>query len=164
MALRHKMQWQYASPQPRASLIRSGAMPKRPKPPADKGETPGYKKEVGHRLTWIVEILIEANPGLTQTKLAERYNVVQSTWNKWMAGTRLPAVDRMAAFCNDCGATLDFIYSGIINRKMARELELHLYNRHPELALEELRPRPRPALVPRGAETERAEAKATQVV
>lgn len=91
---------------------------------------------VGRRLRWVTEIIEAAEPTLTQVALAARYNVDQSTWNKWVQGTRLASPSTMVAFCRDFGATMDWIYAGQIGGHLQRELELHLVAKHPELALE----------------------------
>lgn len=121
-------------------------MPKRPSqpPPTDEGGL-GYRGEVGRRLSWVLDIILEADPSLSQVALAARYNIDQSTLNKWLKGTRLAAPDRLAAFCRDFGVSLDWIYAGWLGGNLMRELELHLVARHPELAAEASVSRPRPA-------------------
>lgn len=146
MAMRHNMQWQYATPMGARGLIAIGAMPKRPA--ASTSAPPeAYREAVGRRLRWVLEIIETGDRALTQTALARRYNISQSTLNKWLAGTRLAAPDRLADFCRDFGVSLDWIYGGQLGGGLLRELELHLVARHPELAAEASASRPRPAWV-----------------
>ena len=107
-------------------------MPRRP-PDLPKEEAAALSLGVAQRLAWVVELIYEARPDLNQTRLAEMFNADQSTWNKYLRGTRLPSVANMARFCDAFGVSLDYLYRGRLDASMKPELVIHLLRRHPEL-------------------------------
>ena len=107
-------------------------------PGVSKNEAPeersALSERVGQRLSWVVELIYEARPDLNQTRLAKLFHADQSTWNKYLKGTRLPSVSALIRFCDEFGVSLDFIYRGRLDASMKPELVIHLVRRHPELA------------------------------
>lgn len=117
---------------PLPAVVANGAMPRRPKN-GDRLSASEFVAAVGERLRLVHDVIEAQHPQYTQSALARHFNVDQSTYNKWLAGTRLPPPYVMAAFCDFSGCTLDFLYRGRLGGLMSRALELHLVARLPAL-------------------------------
>ena len=105
------------------------AMSKRPKVAADDLLATQFTTSAGKRMQMIATV---AN--LSQSEIARAVRVDQSTVNKWFAGTRLPSVYQMALFCEEYGASLDFIYRGSLSG-VRIDLAVRLAATYPELVL-----------------------------
>ena len=129
MAMRHSMQGQIAmAPYGRATFTTEG-MSKRAAP-ADPAHASAFVEKVAERLQMIAHVV-----HISQSDIARTVHVDQSTVNKWMAGTRIPDVYRMALFCDAYGCSLDFIFRGKLGNGMREDLGLTLAAEFPGLVL-----------------------------
>jgi transcriptional regulator with XRE-family HTH domain len=104
-------------------------MSKKPKPAADDLLATNFTAAAGSRMQ-----MIAAVANLSQSEIGRAVRVDQSTVNKWFAGTRLPSVYQMALFCEEYGASLDFIYRGsLVGVRL--DLAVKLAATYPELVL-----------------------------
>jgi transcriptional regulator with XRE-family HTH domain len=104
------------------AVVRSG----RPK----RGDVDrAFMREMGIRLRWVREAL-----EFTQTEMAERVGVHQTSWSKWENGTRWPDMYEMPRLAHRLQITTNYLRNGSL-QGVERELAIRLAALHPELVL-----------------------------
>jgi transcriptional regulator with XRE-family HTH domain len=99
---------------------------------------------IGKRLVWLRVAL-----GHTQSDWARQLRISNQQLNKWEAGTRLPNIDALITICDASGASMDYLFRGLLTAEMNPELVQILYRDHgPSLQLRVLPAISRTSTVP----------------
>lgn len=53
--------------------------------------------------------------GLSIVEIADQMAVTPQRWGQWERAARTPAIDEMSRFCDIYGASLDFIFRGVVS-------------------------------------------------
>jgi transcriptional regulator with XRE-family HTH domain len=78
------------------------------KTPGDRVRSSQYKEFIGHQL-----MLAREAVGLTQAKMARKYEMSPNKLNQWERGLYYPDPWFLKSFCNDYGFTTDWFYRGL---------------------------------------------------
>jgi transcriptional regulator with XRE-family HTH domain len=90
---------------------------------------------VGVRLQWLRVAL-----GHTQAEWARELRISNQQLNKWEAGTRLPNIDALITICDASGASMDYLFRGLLTPEMEPELLQVLFDAHGSELILRLRP------------------------
>jgi transcriptional regulator with XRE-family HTH domain len=80
---------------------------------------------IGRRLVWLRQAL-----GHSQADWARELRISNQQLNKWEAGTRLPNIDALVTICDASGASMDYLFRGLLTPEMNPELLQILYDEH----------------------------------
>ena len=94
----------------------------------DEGKTAAWVQLVGERLRWAREIAAD-----NQTQAAKLLRCDQSTWSLYERGERLLSLQVALRACQAWGLTLDYLYRGHLDSRVAQDMAVRLAAAHPEL-------------------------------
>mgnify|MGYP001231039883 CR=1 FL=1 len=77
------------------------------------------KRLVGARLALFRDVVL----GKSQSDMARHYEFAANRWNQYENGERLADIYTMIRFCDDFGATLDWLYRGDLASLPARHAD-----------------------------------------
>jgi transcriptional regulator with XRE-family HTH domain len=94
----------------------------------DDAAAASWVQAVGERLRWARE-----TAALSQTQAASLLGCDQSTWSQYERGHRLVSLQVALRASNEWGLTLDYLYRGLLDARVARDMAVRLAAAHPQL-------------------------------